>query len=163
MSRFVPLLDLGQASAAPADIARTVPAKASFCPIIAQTSICFPPPSERYSLFKFTAILPRARQNSKRCHRALSKLQGISSSMRDDGWSLCDRKPFVTPCAPLQRTWEATVRASNMTAVPNSPVVDHTRPHRGDPDLFWDEDNLQAMLKEYHDRVKQSIGKRGRH
>ncbi len=44
----------------------------------------------------------------------------------------------------------------------NSPVVDHIRPHRGDADLFWDEDNLQSVSKEYHDRVKQSIEKRGR-
>ncbi len=43
------------------------------------------------------------------------------------------------------------------------PVVDHVRPHRGGPDLFWDEDNLQAVSKAYHDRVKQGIGKRGRH
>lgn len=46
---------------------------------------------------------------------------------------------------------------------PNSPVVDHIRPHRGNPDLFWDEDNLQAVSKEYHDKVKQSTEKRGRH
>ncbi len=46
---------------------------------------------------------------------------------------------------------------------PKSPVVDHVRPHRGGPDLFWDEDNLQAVSKAYHDRVKQGIGKRGRH
>jgi len=43
----------------------------------------------------------------------------------------------------------------------NSPVVDHIRPHRGDPDLFWDEDNLQAVSKDYHDRVKQSIERQG--
>jgi 5-methylcytosine-specific restriction protein A len=43
----------------------------------------------------------------------------------------------------------------------NSPVVDHRIPHRGDPDLFWDEDNLQSVSKEYHDRIKQSIEKRG--
>lgn len=46
---------------------------------------------------------------------------------------------------------------------PNSPVVDHKRPHRGDPELFWDEGNLQAVSKEYHDRVKQSIEKRGQY
>ena len=46
---------------------------------------------------------------------------------------------------------------------PNSPVVDHIRPHRGDSSLFWDENNLQAVSKEYHDRVKQSIEQRGRH
>lgn len=38
----------------------------------------------------------------------------------------------------------------------NSPVVDHIKPHRGDPTLFWDENNLQAMSKGYHDRLKQS-------
>nr|WP_206080256.1 HNH endonuclease [Pacificoceanicola onchidii] len=46
---------------------------------------------------------------------------------------------------------------------PNSPVVDHKRPHRGDPELFWDEDNLHAVSKDYHDRVKQSIEKRGQY
>lgn len=44
---------------------------------------------------------------------------------------------------------------------PNSPVVDHIEPHRGDPDLFWDEDNLRAVSKEWHDREKQSQEKRG--
>lgn len=38
---------------------------------------------------------------------------------------------------------------------PNSPVVDHIIPHRGDEALFWDEDNLQVVSKEYHDSVKQ--------
>lgn len=43
----------------------------------------------------------------------------------------------------------------------NSPVVDHIRPHRGDPDLFWDPDNLRAVAKGWHDREKQSLEKRG--
>jgi len=43
----------------------------------------------------------------------------------------------------------------------NSPVVDHIEPHRGDEALFWDEDNLQSVTKEWHDRVKQSLEKRG--
>ncbi|MFC3207382.1 HNH endonuclease [Aquamicrobium soli] len=38
---------------------------------------------------------------------------------------------------------------------PNSPVVDHIKPHRGDPDLFWDEANLMAVSKAYHDSEKQ--------
>jgi len=44
---------------------------------------------------------------------------------------------------------------------PNSPVADHKTPHRGDPDLFWSEDNLQTVSKEYHDRIKQSQERRG--
>lgn len=39
---------------------------------------------------------------------------------------------------------------------PNSPVVDHIRPHRGDPELFWDETNLMAVSKAYHDSAKQA-------
>ena len=30
-------------------------------------------------------------------------------------------------------------------------VVDHIRPHRGDPELFWDPDNWQALCKHHHD------------
>ena len=30
-------------------------------------------------------------------------------------------------------------------------VVDHIIPHRGDPVLFWDESNWQALCKRHHD------------
>jgi 5-methylcytosine-specific restriction endonuclease McrA len=43
----------------------------------------------------------------------------------------------------------------------NSPVADHKVPHRGDPDLFWDPRNIEAVSKDYHDKVKQSIERRG--
>ena len=39
---------------------------------------------------------------------------------------------------------------------PNSPVVDHIKPHRGNEALFWDEKNLMAVSKAYHDKVKQA-------
>lgn len=39
----------------------------------------------------------------------------------------------------------------------NSPVADHKTPHRGDPDLFWDINNIQAVSKEYHDGEKQRL------
>jgi 5-methylcytosine-specific restriction endonuclease McrA len=38
---------------------------------------------------------------------------------------------------------------------PNSPVVDHIRPHRGDERLFFDPSNLQCVSKAYHDSEKQ--------
>ena len=38
---------------------------------------------------------------------------------------------------------------------PNSPVVDHVVPHRGDERLFWDVANLQAVTKAWHDSEKQ--------
>jgi 5-methylcytosine-specific restriction protein A len=38
---------------------------------------------------------------------------------------------------------------------PNSAVADHKKPHRGDPVLFWDEDNIETVSKAYHDAEKQ--------
>ena len=31
-------------------------------------------------------------------------------------------------------------------------VVDHIKPHRGDPKLFWDPDNWQTLCKRCHDK-----------
>ena len=39
---------------------------------------------------------------------------------------------------------------------PHSAVVDHIKPHRGDPELFWDEENLHAVSKAFHDSAKQA-------
>lgn len=44
---------------------------------------------------------------------------------------------------------------------PNALVVDHIVPHRGDPALFWDERNLQAVAKAWHDSVKQQRERAG--
>lgn len=41
-------------------------------------------------------------------------------------------------------------------------VVDHKVPHRGDPALFWDERNWQALSKRCHDSWKQRLEKSGR-
>ena len=38
---------------------------------------------------------------------------------------------------------------------PDSPVVDHIKPHRGDERLFWDAANLQTVSKAFHDSEKQ--------
>ena len=34
-------------------------------------------------------------------------------------------------------------------------VVDHIKAHKGDPDLFWDQANLQSLCKPCHDRHAQ--------
>lgn len=34
---------------------------------------------------------------------------------------------------------------------PNSPVANHKRPHRGNPDLFWDINNIETVTKAVHD------------
>ena len=40
-------------------------------------------------------------------------------------------------------------------------VVDHIIPHKGDPRLFWDKKNWQALCKPHHDSTKQRAEKRG--
>lgn len=47
---------------------------------------------------------------------------------------------------------------------PDSPVVDHVRPHRGDDRLFWSETNLQVLCKSpCHDQHKQVLEQESRH
>jgi 5-methylcytosine-specific restriction protein A len=38
---------------------------------------------------------------------------------------------------------------------PNAAVVHHKVPHRGDEQLFWDINNLEAVSKAYHDSEAQ--------
>lgn len=40
-------------------------------------------------------------------------------------------------------------------------VVDHIKPHKGDPDLFFDPGNVQSLCSDHHDRTKQIEEKRG--
>ena len=47
------------------------------------------------------------------------------------------------------------VALSGISPAPHSPVIDHIQPHNGDPALFWDESNLQAVSKAWHDSEKQ--------
>jgi 5-methylcytosine-specific restriction endonuclease McrA len=39
---------------------------------------------------------------------------------------------------------------------PNSPVANHKRPHRGDPKLFFDPDNVETVSKAVHDSLIQA-------
>ena len=39
-------------------------------------------------------------------------------------------------------------------------VADHRIPHRGDQELFWNQDNWQSLCKTCHDSVKQAEGAR---
>ncbi|WP_430250646.1 HNH endonuclease [Neorhizobium sp. DAR64860/K0K1] len=60
----------------------------------------------------------------------------------------------------VYRRDEYTCRKTGVICVgkhpaPNSPVADHIKAHHGDPDLFWDKDNIQTVSKAYHDSQKQ--------
>lgn len=44
------------------------------------------------------------------------------------------------------------VRCLSRGVYTKATVVDHIRPHRGDPALFWDQSNWQSLCKRCHDR-----------
>lgn len=79
------------------------------------------------------------------------------------GASLYDRKwqkaraAFLAahPLCQCPQCQEGTVRVLAAT------VVDHKVPHRGDPVLFWDRTNWQALSKPCHDSWKQRLEKSG--
>lgn len=63
---------------------------------------------------------------------------------RRDGW-VCQR---------------TGVRVIAAHPAPHSPVAHHKVPHRGDPALFWDLDNIETVSKVWHDGSGQAAEKR---
>ena len=42
-------------------------------------------------------------------------------------------------------------------------VVDHIKEHKGDLELFWDQDNWQSLCETDHNSTKQQIERNGYH
>ena len=77
-------------------------------------------------------------------HKDLYKRETPSQRGYDSRWRKA-RKLFLK-ANQLCVTCLADDRVTKAT------VVDHIVPHRGDPVLFWDESNWQALCKRCHDR-----------
>lgn len=67
-------------------------------------------------------------------------------------WAELRLAVFVRDGFTCKRTGELVV---GRYPAPNSAVANHKRPHRGDPTLFWDIDNLETVSKAVHDREIQ--------
>ena len=85
----------------------------------------------------------------------------VSASTRNRGvagiapsWRLLKRAVHERDGYIYQQTG---VVAGDRAPHPQSAVADHIKPHRGNPKLFWDIDNIQTVSKDYHDSVKQRI------
>ena len=52
----------------------------------------------------------------------------------------------------FSRTYRARHPVCTICGSRASDVVDHIQPHNGNPKLFWDKKNLQALCKRCHDR-----------
>lgn len=68
-------------------------------------------------------------------------------------WKQLRLKVLVRDRYTCQRTGEI---CSGKYPAPNSPTVNHKKPHRGDPALFWDETNLETVTKAVHDGLIQT-------
>ena len=69
-----------------------------------------------------------------------------SSTERGYGYSWQKRRTAFLRGHPL---FEECRKRGRITPATD---VDHIRPHKGDPELFWDWDNLQALCHECHSK-----------
>lgn len=74
-------------------------------------------------------------------------------------WQDLRTRVFVRDCYTCQQTGALL---TGKAPAPNSPVAHHKQDHRGDPDLFWDEDNVETVSKAWHDTTAQAIERRKR-
>ena len=78
----------------------------------------------------------------KRLHAAERKSaseRGYDSSWRKARTQYLKENPLCVKCEEEGRITSAT-------------VVDHIKPHRGNYNLFWDQNNWQSLCKKCHDR-----------
>jgi 5-methylcytosine-specific restriction endonuclease McrA len=68
-------------------------------------------------------------------------------------WQKLAKDCYVRDRCTCQRTGELL---TGKFPAPNSPVANHKIPHKGDPELFWDMDNIETVSKRYHDGAIQS-------
>lgn len=69
------------------------------------------------------------------------------------GWIRLRQAVFQRDCYTCQRSG---VICAGKHPAPDSPVANHKTPHRGDPKLFWDIDNIETVSKEVHDGLIQA-------
>ncbi|RLC98803.1 MAG: HNH endonuclease [Chloroflexi bacterium] len=57
----------------------------------------------------------------------------------------------------MRKQWLYIHPRCELCGKPGANVVDHKKPHKGDYDLFWSQDNWQSLHKLCHDSVKACI------
>lgn len=74
-----------------------------------------------------------------RDRRATACQRGYDHRWREARGQYLLEHPLCVQCEAEGRTVVAT-------------VVDHKQPHRGDPGLFWDQENWQSLCTYHHNR-----------
>ena len=81
--------------------------------------------------------------------RPNSNSRGYNTHWRKFRLVFLSANPLCTNCLKMDRHTPAT-------------VVDHIRDHKGNYDLFWDIDNMQALCKRCHDSKTAKTINKGR-
>jgi len=68
-------------------------------------------------------------------------------------WRRLREQVLIRDAYTCQRTGQV---CGGKHPAPDSPVVNHKRPHRGDERLFWDPNNLEVVAKSVHDSAIQA-------
>ena len=102
------------------------------------------PPVHRPPGAKSAAAVKRALDRQ----RPSAARRGYGPRWRRARAAYLDRHPLCVPCEAAGRLVPAT-------------VVDHVVPHRGDSDLFWNEENWQGLCKPCHDAKTAREGRWG--
>ncbi|MCV0381769.1 HNH endonuclease [Nitratireductor sp.] len=111
---------------------------------------------------KLTSLKPRigvlasrigyAPGDEKGRDRKRSKDQPWRAWYKTARWERLRQSVFVRDQFTCQRTGALCTGKGNH---PATPVANHKVPHRGDPALFWDPDNLETVTKQVHDSIIQ--------
>jgi hypothetical protein len=105
------------------------------------------------SLSAFVATPTRRQAETVRLQKRdeSTEWRGLYGTAR---WQALRQKVIIRDRYICQRT--GTLLTGKHPA-PDSPVVHHKTPHRGNLILFWDEGNLETVSKEWHDSIAQAL------
>jgi 5-methylcytosine-specific restriction protein A len=119
---------------------------------------------------RLKALPPRLKPMGTRLQPAMTREESEAKRYRDRDAQVSWRKWYFT--ARWKKLRNDILIRDNYTCqrsgvlcigkhpAPNSPVVNHKKPHRGDERLFWDPENLEVVAKSVHDSEIQSEERR---
>jgi 5-methylcytosine-specific restriction protein A len=105
------------------------------------------------SLRNLSPRIGYAEGDAKAGDKARNNLAPWRAWYRTARWQHLRMQVFTRDAFKCQRTGILCV---GKYPAPNSAVANHKRPHRGDPALFWDINNIETVSKEVHDGLIQA-------
>lgn len=101
--------------------------------------------------------LAYAQGDKRAADRSREQLAPWRAWYRTERWQRLRLQVFLRDLYTCQRSG---VLCMGKHPEPNSPVANHKRPHKGDPALFWDINNIETVSKKVHDTIVQAEERR---